>query len=108
MRAFRERLPWLRLPSMLTSCGGPFTAQLSAEVASTELVHADSFMPSPSQGDLGLPARDVDGIVKNVGAATNGKGVDGDRADPGAHPVHPHPPLAFSNIPIWRLIHKCP
>ena len=84
MRALWERLPRPGLLSLLTSCGGPFTAQLSEEVASTELVRADSFQPSPSQGDLGMPAEDDTGIIKKAGAIANGKGADSDRPDPGA------------------------
>lgn len=80
MRAFWEKLPALRLPWMLTSCGGPFTADLSHEVVSTELVRADSFAPSQISGDLLLRAPEP---ADQKGANGVGKDRDGDRPDPG-------------------------
>ncbi|BDA42899.1 probable CSC1-like protein ERD4 at C-terminar half [Coccomyxa sp. Obi] len=84
MRAFWETLPALRLPWMLTSCGGPFTADLSHEVVSKELVRADSFAPSSSAGDL---IRRASEPASQNGANQNGangkdKDRDGDRPDP--------------------------
>ena len=88
LRAFLQRLPRVGLPAMLKAFGGPFTAKLSVEVVSTELVPADSLQPTQSTGQLGVTSADGDDIIAHADDVNaNGKDHCGDRPDPGAYPM---------------------
>lgn len=103
MRAFWEKLPALQLPWMLTSCGGPYTADLSQEVVSTELIRADSLPPSQSTGNLlRRPSEPAD----QKGANTNGKDRDGGRPDPGMQ-LNPMISIMRLNLSTSIVHHKC-
>jgi len=68
----------------LRPLGGPFTADLKMEVASTELISADKIPTSASAAALCDKEAAAGGMSGASVPAANGKDHIGDKPDPGA------------------------
>lgn len=75
-------LPWFL--SYLRPLGGPFTADLRMELASTELISADKIPTSPSDAALCAKEAAAGGMSGVSVPAASGKDHACDKSDPGA------------------------